>query len=354
MTRYLVELSEENLPLAEAELAAAAEALGGGTSPPAPGDPADCRAVELPDRASAVALAARLALSRRVLRGWPEQSPDGVLARLAADASPNGSASFRPWGHPGGGAGDPWLADLVRAWRGAGGRIDLEAPERRFYYERGPADAGWFAEEVAAVDRRSFDARRMPKLPFQRPVSLAPRLARVAANLARIRPGDRVVDPFVGTGALLVEAALLGARVAGVDHDPRMVKGAIRNLAYFGLEAEELVVADAAEALDRLGREPFDAVLTDPPYGRASGSRGELPTELVARVLPLYAARSRPGGRLVVVLPGGADPVGPPFVRVLSVGDRVHRSLTREFRVYERPAGADTRAGAVSRPYTRR
>jgi tRNA (guanine10-N2)-dimethyltransferase len=194
----------------------------------------------------------------------------------------------------------------------------------------------------------------MPRLPFQRPVSLAPRLARVAANLARVRPGDRVVDPFVGTGALLLEAALLGARVSGVDRDPQMVKGAIRNLAHFGLEAEELVVADAAEALDRLDRSPFDAVLTDPPYGRASASHGEAPADLVARVLPLYAARSSPDGRLVVVLPGGADPVGPPFVRVLSVPDRVHRSLTREFRVYERGPGAIGDSAAVSRPYTRR
>jgi predicted RNA methylase len=338
MTRYLVELSEENVGLAIAEAAAAVEALGGRPAPALEEDPRAALPVDLPDDAAARALAGRLAFSRRVLLRWQERDPERILARLARESRAGASASFRPWGHPGGGVGDPSVAALASAWRSGGGSIDLRSPSRRFYYSAGPPGHYGLAEEVASIDRRSFDARRTPKLPFQRPVTLAPRLARAAANLARIRPGDRVVDPFVGTGALLVEAGLLGARLAGVDRDPEMVKGAIRNLAHFGLEAEQLIVADAAQAADRLGPAPLDAVLTDPPYGRASGSHGEPPAELVARVLPVYARRLRPGGRLVAVLPGGADPLGPPFVRVLSVLDRVHRSLTREFRVYERPA----------------
>jgi tRNA (guanine10-N2)-dimethyltransferase len=349
VTRFHVELSEENVPLAEAELVAAAEALGGGAAALEPGDPPGFRAVELSGIAAARALATRIAFSRRILFLWPEEARGDVLARLAAEADRGGSASFRPWGHERGGADDPRLAELAGAWRRGGGSIDLGAPAHRYYYDPGRSDGWRLGEEVAAVDRRAADDRRMPRLPFQRPVSLAPRLGRAAANLARVRPGDRVVDPFVGTGALLLEAALLGARVAGVDRDPEMVKGAIRNLAHFRLEAQELIVADAAEALERLGPEPFDAVLTDPPYGRASGSHGEPPADLLARVLPLYARRLRPGGRMVVVLPGGEDPVGPPLVRVLCLPDRVHRSLTREFRVYERPGGESEAERSLNR-----
>jgi hypothetical protein len=35
-------------------------------------------------------------------------------------------------------------------------------------------------------------------------------------------------------------------------------------------------------------------------------------------------------------VPGGPDPLPAPWTRVVSIPDRVHRSLTREFRVYER------------------
>ncbi|HUI38863.1 MAG TPA: DNA modification methylase, partial [Thermoplasmata archaeon] len=84
----------------------------------------------------------------------------------------------------------------------------------------------------------------------------------------------------------------------------------------------------------------LDAVVTDPPYGRASGTHGERPELLVSRVLPRWAEKVRAGGRVVVVLPGGPDPLGPPWRRVYSIPDRVHRSLTREFRVFERPGPA--------------
>jgi tRNA (guanine10-N2)-dimethyltransferase len=160
----------------------------------------------------------------------------------------------------------------------------------------------------------------------------------VAANLARVRTGDRVVDPFVGTGALLLEAALLGARVTGVDRDDEMVRGALRNFAQVGRPADAFTVGDAADAFPAPGGVGWDAVLTDPPYGRASGSGGEPPSELLRRVLPRWAERVRAGGAVVVVVPGGDDPLGEEWVRTVGVPDRVHRSLTREFRVYERRA----------------
>jgi SAM-dependent methyltransferase len=336
VSRFLVELSWGNVALADAELEGAVEALGGGLAPAEPADPQRCRAVELPEAQAGRLLASRLALARRVLARWEVTGAAALAARLQSEARAGTSASFRPWGHPRGSAGDPAVGGLARAWRAGGGTIDLVRPARRFCYDVGRPDALFFAEEVGRVDRTAIEARRMPRLPFQRPVSLAPHLARAAANLARVRPGELVVDPFVGTGALLLEAGLLGARLAGVDLDPSMVKGAIRNLGHFGLEAEALAVGDAGEAAGSLGSGRFDVVLTDPPYGRSSGSRGEPPADLVRRVLPRYAERLAPGGRMVVVLPGGPDPVGPPMVRRASVPDRVHRSLTREFRLYER------------------
>ncbi|HTT35992.1 MAG TPA: hypothetical protein VMH78_09045, partial [Thermoplasmata archaeon] len=82
----------------------------------------------------------------------------------------------------------------------------------------------------------------------------------------------------------------------------------------------------------------FDALVTDAPYGRSSSSGGEPPGALLARALSRWTSRVRPEGRIVVVVPGGDDPLPPPWRRSLSIPDRVHRSLTREFRLFRRAA----------------
>ena len=180
-----------------------------------------------------------------------------------------------------------------------------------------------------------MNERRMPRLPFRRPVSLPPRLGRAAANLARVREGSRVLDPFLGTGALLAEAGLLGAHLYGIDRDPEMVRGALRNLAHLGVGAEELIVGDAAEVEFEDPQVRFDAVLTDAPYGRSSSTGGEPVRRLVQQVVPRWAHRLAPGGRVVLIVPKGSPEMSGIGRLVGCPALRVHRSLTREFRVYE-------------------
>jgi tRNA (guanine10-N2)-dimethyltransferase len=339
-----VEPSGESPALAEEEIRSAAEAVGGGAS--GTSDPEGDYAlipVSVPDRAAARSLAARLALARRCLRRLGADR-EGLEELREAGRRGEGGA-VRRLGRPHGGGADAMVARAGAEYVRGGGRIDLEAPARRFWL-RENAGATEFFEEIAPVDRSDLERRRMPSLPFQRPVSVSPRLARAAANLARIRPGDRVLDPFLGTGALLAEAGLLGARIFGIDRDPEMVRGALRNLAHLGLEAEEIRVGDASGVEPEWTRGALDAVLTDAPYGRSSGTGGEEAAAVVARVVPRWADRVRAGGRVVLVTPGGYEPMRDPWVCRIRVPVRVHRSLTREFRVYER--GDAPRGSAVS------
>ncbi len=283
-------------------------------------------------------LAARLALGHRVLEPLgPAAGPAEAVASVEHDASeiPGRGARFDWLGTPPKDA-EALRDRLVAGYRSAGGRLRLTRPEVEFLllFHAGRLSV---ARRLADVDRRSFSARRMPKLPFQRPVSLPPRLARAAVNLSRVRPGELVVDPFVGTGAMLLEAALLGARVVGVDRDPRMVQGALRNFAAFDRSPESLSAEDGESAAARFRPGSVDALVTDPPYGRASSTRGEAADSLAARVLSAWAPTLRPDGRIVAVVPAGsADPLGTPWVRAIAIPHRVHRSLTREFRVYQR------------------
>jgi putative methyltransferase (TIGR01177 family) len=334
--RVYVELAGEATDLARAEALAAARALGGRGSDDLPVEGAQLVGIDLGSREDAPRLAHRIALARRCLLPMGGEPDAESVLREAGRSGRTGAV--RRLGRPTSGDRDEGLLRAGRAFVEGGGSIDLNAPARRFWI----AGPGQLFEEVAAVDRSAASTRRMPRLPFQRPVSLPPRLARAAANLAEIRSGDRVLDPFVGTGALLAEAGLLGARVFGIDRSTEMVRGAMQNLGYFGLSAEALVAGDAGD-VEVDDPEPFDAILTDPPYGRSSSTGGETGAGLVARVLPRWAERIRPGGRIVLILGEGAEPLGADW-RYDAFRVRVHRSLTREFRVYTRSGASSTRA----------
>ena len=60
------------------------------------------------------------------------------------------------------------------------------------------------------------------RYPTQKPDELG----RVLARIARIGPGDVVLDPFVGSGALLVGARERGAHVIGCDIAPAALRQA--------------------------------------------------------------------------------------------------------------------------------
>jgi 16S rRNA G966 N2-methylase RsmD len=330
-----VEVSHESLALAEAEAVCAAEALGGGgvaAGMPLPG----LVAVELPDRSALTALAGRLALARRCLVPVPTEDDPRAAARR--EGARGGSASFRRLGRPSSGEADAEVLANGRAFKEGGGAIDLETPTRRFWLARGTEGHEHLLEEVAATDRAAVAQRRMPLLPFRRPVSLPPRLARAVANLARVTPKDRVLDPFLGTGALLAEAGLLGGRLYGIDRDATMVRGALQNFAYLGVAAEELVVGDAREVDFGNVAVRFSAIVTDSPYGRSSSTGGEEVFELISRVLERWADRLTPEARIAVVVPESPSPSRLPGTPRFRIPVRVHRSLTREFCLYERSA----------------
>jgi putative methyltransferase (TIGR01177 family) len=291
-------------------------------------------AVELPDLFTMRALAGRLALARRcrVLVPYSED----LIASSRREGNRGGSAAFRRIGAPSGGEADHEVLECGRAFKLGGGSIDLEHPSRRFWIARGTDDRDYLLEEVATIDRAAPAQRRMPLLPFRRPVSLPPRLARVAVNLARVTPKDRVLDPFLGTGALLAEAGLLGGRLYGIDRDPAMVRGALQNFAYLGVAAEELVVGDARE-VDFADRGcQFSAIVTDSPYGRSSSTGGTAASDLIAEVTHRWSERLTADGRLLVIAPAGRAPDPLSGAVRYRIPVRVHRSLTREFCLYER------------------
>jgi len=191
---------------------------------------------------------------------------------------------------------------------------------------------GWVDVEQAAA----FGDRAPTDRPFFQPGSMDPALARAIANLAGARPGATIVDPMCGTGGIVLEAALLGARVVGIDAQAKMTSGARENL--HALAPEN---ADATVLRGDARRPPFvedaaDGLVVDVPYERQSAVAADDLEDLVEGAL---AAAVDLAPRAVVV----ADREWVDAAR--SAGwtvecvhrRRVHRSLVRSIHLLDRP-----------------
>ena len=100
---------------------------------------------------------------------------------------------------------------------------------------------------------------------FQTNVTAATELVRLVTAAAG--PVRRVLDLFSGSGLFSIPLALAGAQVVAVEENRQAVKDADvnRRLNRVPEERLRLICARVEEALPRLSREPFDAVVLDPP-----------------------------------------------------------------------------------------
>lgn len=119
------------------------------------------------------------------------------------------------------------------------------------------------------------------------PASTNPVIAAVMVRLAKIQPGQTVLDPFCGAGTLLVLAAAMAepGRLLGGEIQPRWLDAARSNLG-----AGHLARADARRLPVASGT--VDRVLANLPFGKRVGSHrineDLYPAALreIARVLP--------------------------------------------------------------------
>ena len=161
--------------------------------------------------------------------------------------------------------------------------VDLENPDEtiRLYIFEDEYVIGRLVEDM---DRSLFEKRKNQERPFSSPVSLDPVLARVLVNISGVKPGDSLLDPFCGTGGILIEAGLCGIDVYGTDMQQEMVEGARENLEEYGIIRHSIKQAEIQD-LEKVFDQEFDAVITDLPYGKASKTEGS-PVEDFLEIAP--------------------------------------------------------------------
>ena len=173
-------------------------------------------------------------------------------------------------------------------------------------------------------------ARKVSERPFFSPISLHPKYARALINLTGVKRGGTVLDPFCGTGGIVIEAAAMGMKALASDFDPAMVDGTIENIEYFGLEISGFAVADIKDIPTIFSE--VDAVVCDPPYGRSTKTGGEAVDAIYAKAAEAIPKVLVPGGRLGMVLP---HPFESPFLKEEACYRQyVHGTLNRYYHVF--------------------
>lgn len=180
--------------------------------------------------------------------------------------------------------------------------------------------------EIARPDRSGFEDRRPHLKPFFHPGVLMPRIARALVNISQALPGEQLLDPFAGTGGILVEACLVGIKGIGVDVQKMLIRGASANIA--GLNCS-LILGDAK-------RLPFndssiDAAVLDIPYGRSALIRARSKDELLRDSLIELHRVLKPQRRMAIVADRPIDDYlkEAGFDVIEMHKERVHGSLTR-------------------------
>jgi tRNA (guanine10-N2)-dimethyltransferase len=206
------------------------------------------------------------------------------------------------------------------------GEVSLDHPSHEFraiFSE----DRCYLGKVICNIDRGLYEKRNPGKRIFFHPGVMMPRMARSIVNISLLRAREQFLDPFCGTGGVLVEAGMVGADVTGGDMDPFMVKGTRENVPDAGL-----FVADAGSL--PLKNNVFDAVATDLPYGQSSSIMGEGLESLYIQSLEEIRRVLKPGKRAVIVTHRDIRAIASPIMNICEFHEqRVHKSLTRRVMV---------------------
>ncbi len=224
---------------------------------------------------------------------------------------------------------EPQIGNIL----GGKGRVSFKNPD--FVVRAYHLDQWYVGIELFTGIGKDLLSRRAPMRPFFSPISIHPRHARFMVNVSGTHGGDTVLDPFCGTGGILLEAGLLGRKVLGNDWSLQMAAGAKLNLKYFGIRDYTI---DNEDFLELEINRPVDAIVTDFPYGKNSRlSQKNLNTLYGESFRKFHDLLSQGKRAVVVVSDRKMLDLSEEYFDTLKVfAFRVHRSLTRYFAVLRR------------------
>ena len=167
--------------------------------------------------------------------------------------------------------------------------------------------------------------------PYFSPIGIHPRVARAMINLSNCADDRTLIDPFCGTGGVLIEGADMGLEVIGIDLKDRMIEFSKGNLRHYGFKGK-LINSDFKEVADL----NFGSIVCDPPYGIASTSGGENIRELMERSLDTFQKCMTKSQRLVIAVSDTRMIRHKNLTQIYKFEWYIHKSLTRNIIVLEK------------------
>ena len=215
-------------------------------------------------------------------------------------------------------------------------RVDLERPDLTVIFVAQP-ELTVIGKLLEAKPKHFFDERVAGRRPFSLPSTMQPDFSRAMVNLARVEVGGRILDPFAGACGIVIESLLLGYETYGVELKDWIALGGLKNLKRYACGKEFMIVGDARKPMFR--ERLFDAIVTDPPYGRSTTIPDRSIKNLLTEFFEVAAELLVDHGRIVLAVPSELELseliAGTGFKIRESHLARVHRSLTRRVVVLE-------------------
>ena len=155
----------------------------------------------------------------------------------------------------------------------------------------------YFGKQIAGKDEkelRFYTKYVLTKRKYIGPTSTDHLLSFLMSNFAQIKEGQLVIDPFVGTGSLLIPPSYFKAQCFGCDLDVRVLRGysvgytrknendktpqkmqgnIFSNFDDYDFPRPQIIRQDINKPAFRKKNFLFDAIVCDPPYGWRAGVR---------------------------------------------------------------------------------
>mmetsp|Transcript_40151 Transcript_40151/g.89077 ORF Transcript_40151/g.89077 Transcript_40151/m.89077 type:complete len:494 (+) Transcript_40151:82-1563(+) len=280
------------------------------------------------------------------------------------------------------------------------GRVDLKKPQVKLWLVMAGASSNdgipgevpdrlYLCREVALSNRSLLGTYSLAKRAYIGPTSMDCEMAFLMANMAKVNRGQLVLDPYAGTGSILIAMAHFGAQVMGTDIDIKVIKRGRKDSG--GRQVDLYSNFEQYNLTGRLGgllrldlhtcpfrpgiEEIFHAIVGDPPYGVRAGGRKSVPKPEVEirdrsthipstdpytlgeclRDLLDFAARTLlVGGRLVYFFPASVEdyqeseiPTHPALTLIANTEQNLTRRYSRRLMTMQKVNKYDAAAAAA-------
>ena len=203
------------------------------------------------------------------------------------------------------------LVELQDGAQSGGSPKKMLTRDRVYFLFKGKQTSFGIIKAIFDVD----DARKrdMGKPVRREALAISPRMARILINLAQIKEGQTVLDPFCGIGVILHEAMLQGMNATGIDVDTSAVEGAKTNdewlkRTYSLHVTSKIILGDSkktwVDKADGMASEPSLGEVLKEEVSQEKATRMILQFErLITAVLNNMRQSLKPGAKMVFTTP---------------------------------------------------